>query len=211
MGEGTSRQGSRTTNATRSKTKQRASPANEEEECNTDVPASDPVAQRDQPKKKKPVPNSKQKVKSTPVSQSSISGFSFHRGNEDNMDVPVSDTVAPKGLPKKKKNRPAPTPRQKVESTPVSQTSISGFSFHNESGNMANVNVGNIYNSSITDAYNDNSVNVHGRWKPAWTPLCSPAIISRELGELDLASWTLRNLHYSLWCRRLRWMPTTYS
>jgi hypothetical protein len=169
VGEGTSRQGSRTTNAARSKTKQRASQANEEEECNTDVPASDPVTQREQPKKKKPVPNSKQKVGSTPVSQTSISGFSFHNGNEAqyNRDVPVSDPVAPKGPPKKKKKRPAPAPRQKVDSTPVSQTSISGFSFHNESGNMTNVNVGNIHNSSISDAYNDNSVNVHGKWKPA--------------------------------------------
>lgn len=114
--EGHSRQRSRTTNATKSQTKKRVSPVDDDdEEYNTDVP------------------------------------------------------VTPKAQPKKKKKRPVLTPKQKVESTPVSpQYSISGFSFNNGSGNMANLNVGNIYHSSISDAYNDNSTNAfQGKRKPA--------------------------------------------
>lgn len=81
---------------------------------------------------------------------------------------PVSDPVAPKRQSKKKK-KPASTPQRKVEPAPVyPQYSISGFSFNNDSGNMANVNVGNIYNSTISDSGNDNSVNTfHGKRKPA--------------------------------------------
>jgi hypothetical protein len=88
--------------------------------------------------------------------------------NTDVHHVPVSDPVTPKEKPKKKK-RPSSTPKQKVESTPVSpQYSISGFSFNNGPGNMANLNVGNIYHSSISDAYNDNSTNSFpGKRKPA--------------------------------------------
>jgi len=83
---------------------------------------------------------------------------------EYNTDVPVT----PKAQPKKKK-KPVSTPKHKVESTPASpQYSISGFSFNNGSGNMANVNVGNTYHSSISDAYNDNSTNTfQGKRKPA--------------------------------------------
>ena len=72
----------------------------------------------------------------------------------------------------KKKKKPISTSKQKKKSTPVSPTSpqysISGFTFNNGgSGTMTNHNIGNIYNSTIEDAFNDNSVNLHGRRKPA--------------------------------------------
>ena len=104
-GEGNSKQGSRTKNAAQSKTKKRVNPEYDDEGYDTEVPVDEPIAPKGQSKKKKPISNPKQKVKSPPVSP------------------PMSP-----------------------------QYSISGFTFNNDSGNMTNMNVGNIL-----------QLNYHGR------------------------------------------------
>jgi len=76
--EGTSRQRSRTNNATQSSTERRANPVYDDKEYDTDVP----VVPKVQPKKKRPVLTPKQKVQSAPMAaQYSISGFSFNNGS----------------------------------------------------------------------------------------------------------------------------------
>lgn len=179
MEAGTSRQGSRTSNATQSKTKTRVSPVYDDEGYDTETPIDDPPAPKGS-RKKKSVSTPKQK--STPVS--SISDFAFNNGAaaqsktkkrvspEDDdeaydTEVPVVDPEVLKGQSKRKK-KSISTPKQKVKPTPVTpQYSISGFTFTNESGNMSNMNIGNIYNSNISDAFNDNSENWNWRRKPA--------------------------------------------
>ena len=165
----------------------------EEHDADLEEPNDDLLPPKRQRSKRKNVSTPNQKAKSTPVSpQYSVSDFTFNNGmgegtprqgsrtknaaqsktknpaydddEEYDAEIPVNDPPAPKGQSKKKKA--ASTPKQKVNSTPVSpQYSISGFTFNNDSGNMTNMNVGNIYNSTISDAYNDNSVN--WRRKPA--------------------------------------------
>jgi hypothetical protein len=92
----------------------------------------------------------------------------YYDDEEYDTEIPVV-RVDTEWQPKKK--RPILTPK-KANSTPVSpqyspqywpQYSIPGFTFNNDSGNMSNVNVGNVYNSTISDSYNNNSVNVTGK------------------------------------------------
>jgi len=85
----TSRQGSRTNNAARSKTKKRASPVyDDDNEDDEEIPDDEPVPPKSQSKKKgRPSPTPKQKVKSAPVSPQISNSFSNVSGNMINSNV----------------------------------------------------------------------------------------------------------------------------
>ena len=106
------------------------------------------------------------RTKNTAQSKTKTRVSPVHDDEEHDSQIPIDDPPAPKRQSKKKKS--FSTSKQKVKSTPVPvspQYSISGFTFNNGSGNMTNMDIGNIYSSSLSDAYNDNSVN--RRRKPA--------------------------------------------
>jgi hypothetical protein len=64
------------------------------------------------------------------------------------LDDQVALALALEWESRKNLERPISTPK-KANSTPVSpQYSTPGFTFNNDSGNMSNVNVGNVYNST---------------------------------------------------------------
>lgn len=195
---GTSRQGSRTNNTAQSKTKKGVSPVHDDEEYDKEIPIDEPLAPKGQKKKKTVSTPKQKEKSTPVSPRYSISDFTFNNGvkegtsrqgsrtnnaaqsktkksespvysdEEYDTEIPVVDPVASERQSKKKKN-PISTPKQKEKQAPVSpQYSISGFTFNNGPGNMTNQNVGNIYNSTIEDAFNDNSVNTfHGRRKPA--------------------------------------------
>ena len=162
-----------------------------DEESDDETPIEEPPAPKGQ-SKKKPAATPKQNVKSTPTSprQSTSLNNGAERGtsrkgsrtnnaarsktkgavydDEEYYDdeIPVVDPVASEPRSKKKKKKPTSTPKQRVESAPVYPQY--GNSFTNGSGNMLNHNVANLYQSTIEDAFNDNSVNTFsGRRKPA--------------------------------------------
>ena len=196
-GTSSSGQGSRTNNAAQSKTKKRVSSLYDEEEYDKEKPINDRLAPKGQLKQNS-VSTPKQKAKSVPPQYSisdftfnnGVEGSTSRQGSRTNNATqpkakkrvdPVHDDdeeydaetpdVDPVPLERqaKKKKKPISTPKQEAKSAPVSpQYSISGFAFNNGSGYMTNQNVGNIYNSTIEDSFNDNSVNVfNGKRKPA--------------------------------------------
>ena len=82
---------------------------------------------------------------------------------ESHSDVPNVDPPPLKAPSKKKRPVTTPKPRatQRSKTTPVPpQSTISDFSFNNTGkGTMINKDVGNIYNTTISDVDNDHSVN----------------------------------------------------
>ena len=90
--ESASRQGSRTNNAARSKTKKRASPEyDDDEESDTEVPVVDPVPPGSQSKKKKkkkrPIATPKQNAGLSPVTPQYLNSFNNGSGTMINQNV----------------------------------------------------------------------------------------------------------------------------
>jgi len=160
MEECTLGQGSSTNKATLSNAGKKTSETPEDEDRNEDIQVKNPVTSKTPLKKNKPVapmPPSKARKKTVGISGDEDSD------NEDIQVEPVSAKV-----PSKKK-KPTMTPIQNMRSqTAPPQSSISGFSFNNTgTGTMSNRDVGNIYQSTISDVGNDNSVNYfQARRKP---------------------------------------------
>jgi hypothetical protein len=171
--ESTSRQGSRTNNATQSKIKE-VTPAHVDSDDSDECESMYADEEYDDELKNKSA-STKQNSKTTPMSAQHSTSFSngakestsrqgsrtnsaaqpktkkrtstVHRDEERDTEIPMVD-------PKKKKKK---TPKPKAESTPVYPQYSTNIS--NGSGNMYNHEVGNFKFSTIQDAFNDNSVN----------------------------------------------------
>jgi hypothetical protein len=174
---GTSGQGSRTNNATQSKTKKRVSSSyDDDEEYDKEKPIDDPLAPKGQFRKNS-VSNPKQKAKSVPQApQYSISDFTFNNGVEgstsrqgsrtnnaaqsktEKMVNPLHDDdeeydaetpdVDPVPLERQsKKKKPISTPKQKTKSAPVSPQ-------YSISGFNFNNGSGHMTNQNVGNIYN---------------------------------------------------------